>query len=355
MKLENISEQVIVITGATSGIGLTTARMAAEKGAKLVLVARNESALRELANELNASGKQAVYVAADVADESALRRAAELAKETFGGFDTWVNNAGGSVYGRITEVPIEDLRRLFETNVWGVVNGSRIAVEHLREKGGALINVGSEVSDAPIPLQGMYSASKHAVKGFTDALRMEIEGDKLPISVTLIKPTAIHTPFPENAKNYLPYEPQLPPPLYAPELVAEAILHCSETPTRDFFIGEMAKLHSSMSLNTPRAYDKMNEMIIDSAQNSGEPSSINRPDGLYETNSKLNQRGAKKRFVLEDSLYQRAKIHPLVFGALTVGGVAALAALLNSRKTKRTGNGDHRATARKNFTSNAPQ
>ena len=333
----------MVITGATSGIGLTTARMAAEKGAKLVLVARNEEALRELANELNASGTRAIYHAADVADESALRRAAEMAKETFGGFDTWVNNAGGSIYGRITDVPVEDLRRLFETNVWGVVNGSRIAVEHLREKGGALINLGSEVSDAPVPLQGMYSSSKHAVKGFTDALRMELEADKLPISVTLIKPTAIHTPFPENAKNYLPYEPQLPPPLYAPELVAEAILHCAATLTRDFFIGEMAKLHSSMSLNAPRAYDKMNEMIINSAQNSGEPATANRPDGLYETNSKLRERGAKSRFVLEDNLYQRAKIHPLVFGALAIGGGVAAAALIGSARNRK---GDTQADAR---------
>ena len=331
MKLKNISEQTIVITGATSGIGLTTARMAAKKGAKLVLVARNETALRELADELSADGTRVIHSPGDVADETTMRRAAEIAKANFGGFDTWVNNAGGSVYGRITDVPIEDLRRLFETNVWGVVNGSRVAVEHLRERGGALINVGSEVSDAAVPLQGMYSSSKHAVKGFTDALRMELEADKLPISVTLIKPTAIHTPFPENAKNYLPYEPQLPPPLYAPELVAEAILHCAENPVRDFFVGEMAKLHSSMALNTPRAYEKMNEMVIDSMQNSGMPALANRPDGLYETNSNLRERGAKSRFVLEESLYQRAKMHPVIFGALAVGGAVALGAVLNSR------------------------
>lgn len=331
MKLKNLNEQTIVITGATSGIGLTTARMAAEQGAKLVLVARNEEALRELTDEINAAGGQAIYSAADVADENALRQAAEKAKQEFGGFDTWVNNAGGSVYGRIMDVPTTDLRRLFETNVWGVVNGSKIAVEHLRENGGALINLGSEVSDAPVPLQGMYSSSKHAVKGFTDALRMELEGDGLPISVTLIKPTAIHTPFPENAKNYLPYEPQLPPPLYAPELVAEAILHCAVNPKRDFFIGGMAKAHSSIALNTPRAFDKMNELMIDSMQNSGESAKANRPDGLYETNSNLRERGAGERFVLEDSLYQRAKIHPLVTAGILLGGGVAVAALLGSR------------------------
>ena len=118
-KLKKIEDQTIVITGATSGIGLTTARMAAKKGAKLVLVARNEDALRELTDEIKENGGQAVYVAADVADEDALKQAAEKAKQEFGGFDTWVNNAGGSIYGRIADVPTEDLRRLFDTNVWG--------------------------------------------------------------------------------------------------------------------------------------------------------------------------------------------------------------------------------------------
>jgi short-subunit dehydrogenase len=288
VKLKPVSEQTIVITGATSGIGLCTARMAAERGANVVAVARNEEALCELVDEINASGGNATYAVADVADEAGLQQAAEAARQRFGGFDTWVNNAGTSIYGRIMDVPTDDLRRLFETNVWGVVYGSRIAIDHLRQHGGgALINVGSETSDAAVPLQGMYSASKHAVKGFTDALRMEVEADKLPVSITLIKPTAIHTPFPENAKNYLDYEPQLPPPVYAPELVAEAILHCAENPTRDFFVGGMAKVHSSMGLNTPRLHEKMNESMIDTMQNSGEPSQPHRSDGLHDTNSRL--------------------------------------------------------------------
>ena len=337
-KLKKIEDQTIVITGATSGIGLTTTRMAAKRGANVVLVARNEDALKKLTDEINSNGGRAIYAAADVADENAVQAAAEKAKQEFGGFDTWVNNAGGSVYGRIADVPTEDFRRLFDTNVWGVVNGSKIALEHLRGRGGAIINVGSEVSDAPIPLQGMYSASKHAVKGFTDALRMEVEADELPISVTLIKPTAIHTPFPENAKNYLPYKPTLPPPVYAPELVAEAILHSAETPTRDFFVGGMAKAHSAMALNTPRLYEKMNETMIDSMQNSGKPASENGQDGLYETNSDLRMRGAEDRFVIEHSIYQQANLHPFVFGALAIGGGIGAAWLINSMKS----NGGHR-------------
>ena len=336
-KLNPLSEQTIVITGATSGIGLCTARMAAARGANVVAVARNEEALCELVDEINSSGARAIYVVADVADEEALKRAAQTARQQFGSIDTWVNNAGTSIYGRIMDVPTEDLRRLFETNVWGVVYGSRIAVENLREHGGALINVGSETSDAAVPLQGMYSASKHAVKGFTDALRIEVEADKLPISITLIKPTAIHTPFPENAKNYLEYEPQLPPPLYAPELVAEAILHCAENPTRDFFVGGMAKVHSSMALNTPRLHEKMNEAMIDTMQNSGEPAPANRSDGLYDTNSRLSERGAQDRFVLEHSLYQQTKLHPMLTSTIAVAGGVALAAWLASKVNSSTG------------------
>ncbi len=335
-KLKPLAKQTIVITGATSGIGLCTARMAAQRGANVVAVARNEEALRELVNEIEAAGGSAVYAVADVADEKALKHAAQVAKERFGSIDTWVNNAGTSIYGRIMDVATVDLRRLFETNVWGVVYGSRIAVDNLRERGGALINVGSEVSDAAIPLQGMYSASKHAVKGFTDALRMEVEADKLPISITLIKPTAIHTPFPENAKNYLEYEPQLPQPLYAPELVAEAILHCAEHSTRDFFVGGMAKVHSSMAHNAPRLHEKMNESRIDTQQNSGKPAVPNRSDGLYDTNSRLSERGAQDRFVLEHSVYQQTKLHPVLTATVAVAGGVALAAWLGSRATSAT-------------------
>jgi short-subunit dehydrogenase len=345
IKLKNIEDQTMVITGATSGIGLCTARTAAARGANVVLVARNEDALRRLADEINSgSGGRAVYSVADVADEEALRRAADLAESEFGGIDTWVNNAGGSIYGRVMDVPVDDFRRLFETNFFGLINGSRIAAEHMRERGGALINLGSEVSDSPVPVQGVYSASKHAVKGFTDSFRMELEADRYPISVSLIKPTATHTPFPENAKNYLSYEPTLPPPVYAPDLVAEAILYCAEVPTREFFVGEMAKLHSSMATWTPRIGSKLMEATIDSMQNSGEPTKVNRPDGLYSTNSDLRERGRDERYVVETSPYVSAKMHPLLTAGLLLGGGVALAAWRRSsggsdRESKSFGEG----------------
>ncbi|HWJ93638.1 MAG TPA: SDR family NAD(P)-dependent oxidoreductase, partial [Telluria sp.] len=176
VKLRNINEQVMVITGATSGIGLTTARMAAEQGAKLVLVARSADALDDLASELRRKGTQVSTVAADVGDPSEVERVGQTAMERFGRIDTWVNNAGISVFGRIEDVSLADQHKVFQTNFWGVVYGSLEAVKRMKMRGGgAIINLGSEVSDRAIPLQGIYSASKQAIKAYTDSLRMELE------------------------------------------------------------------------------------------------------------------------------------------------------------------------------------
>src|SRR5688572_10570445 len=197
--------------------------MAAKRGAKLVLVARTEAALCSLVEELRATGAEAIYVKADVGVENDVKAVRDAACIEFGGFDTWVNNAAVSIYGKVADVPIEDHRRLFETNYWGVVYGSLIAADHFARKGGAIINVGSTLSDRAIPIQGAYCASKHAVKGFTDALRMELEHDQSPVSVTLIKPATINTPYPRHAKNLLPSDPALAAPVHPPSIVAEAI------------------------------------------------------------------------------------------------------------------------------------
>ena len=180
----------------------------------------------------------------------------QAAVDRFGRIDTWVNNAGVSIYGRLDEVTEEDSRRLFDTNFWGVVNGSLAALPHLKRQGGALINVGSEVSEAVVPLQGMYSASKHAVKGFTDALRVEIEDvDEAPVSITLIQPTAVDTPYPEHATNYMDKEPKLPTPMIDPEQVAEAILKAAVSGGRDVKVGAMAVMNTVLSKFLPSVAD----------------------------------------------------------------------------------------------------
>jgi short-subunit dehydrogenase len=257
-KHKNLADQVIVITGATSGIGLCTALLAAEKGAKLVLAARSQDVLDDIVEEITKFEGEAISVVADVGSRDNVEEIVDAAINAFGRIDTWVNDAGVSIYGRLDMVDEEDSRRLFDTNFWGVVNGSLAALPYLRQSRGALINVGSEVSDAIIPLQGMYSASKHAVKGFTDALRVEIENvDDSDISITLIQPTAVDTPYPEHAKNYMSKEPKLPDPKIDPQQVAEAILKAAVEGGRDVRVGGMAVMNSIISKIMPSLADKI--------------------------------------------------------------------------------------------------
>ena len=249
--LKPLDRQVMVVTGASSGIGLATALAAAQEGTRLGVAARSKQTLDALVREIEANGAEAVAVAADVGVRADVEGIARAAIERFGRIDTWVNNAGVSVYGRLDEVSDEDGQRLFQTNFWGVVYGSLVAVEHLRRDGGALINVGSEVSEAVVPLQGLYTASKHAVKGFTDVLRIELEADGAPVSVTLIQPTAVDTPFPEHAANYMDQEPKLPTPMIQPEKVASAILDAAREPARNVKVGTMARVNAAFSKLLP--------------------------------------------------------------------------------------------------------
>jgi short-subunit dehydrogenase len=270
--LKSLDQQVIVITGASSGIGLATALLALRRGAKTVLVARSEDTLNDLQRNIDAAGGQAIVAVADVADRGALEDAARMAIERFGRIDTWINNAGVSIYGRLDEVSDEDNRRLFETNFWGTVYGSQVALPYLKRQGGALINVGSEVSDAVVPYQGMYSASKHAVKGFTDALRVELElVDKAPVEVVLIQPTAVDTPYPQHARNYMDEEPKLPSPMIDPEDVAGAILKAAEEGGRDIKVGAVSKLNTTMSKIAPSLGDRMSAMQAERQQRDEPP------------------------------------------------------------------------------------
>ena len=278
VKLKPLDQQIMVITGASSGIGLCTALMAAEQGARLVLVARSEDVLEDLADQIRGQGGEATWVVADVSDRAEMEKVARTAGSIYGRIDTWVNDAGTSIYGKLYQISEADSKRLFDINFWGVVNGSLVALPYLMRQGGALINIGSEVSDAVVPLQGMYAASKHAVKGFTDALRVEVEEvDKAPISITLIQPTAVDTPFPHHAKNYMDREPKLPITPIDPQRVAAAILEAATEGGRDVKVGAAAKINTMAFKLTPGLADKFVSKLVDTQQEDYPP--IN-PEGI---------------------------------------------------------------------------
>jgi NAD(P)-dependent dehydrogenase (short-subunit alcohol dehydrogenase family) len=328
--LKPLSEQVMVIAGASSGIGLVTAKAAARKGTRVVLVARNEADLRKAVTDIRHEGGRAVYVVADVADPRQVEAAAGGAIAEFGRIDCWVNNAAVALYGRVMEVTDAEMRRQFDVNYWGQVHGSRVAVRHLLREGGALVNVGSALCDRAIPLQGNYCAAKHALKAFTDSLRMELEQEGAPISVTLVKPASIDTPLFDKARTYLDVEPEPVPPVYAPEIVAHAILHCAEHAVRDVIVGGSGKLISVSNL-TPRLTDAYMERALVAAQGAGIPAAA-RPDNLF---TPVEHDGGERSWnwqghTMRSSVYTSAALHPRAAVAL-VSIAAVLVSVLARR------------------------
>jgi short-subunit dehydrogenase len=238
-----LRDQVVVITGASQGIGRETALRMAMHGASIVIAARNEEALEELARQVERLGGQAEVVVTDVAEHDQVERLAERAIERFGRIDTWVNNAAVSIYATVEQLEPDEMERLLRVNLLGPMFGSKAAAARMKPRGeGTIINVGSALSERAIPLQSAYVASKHGLQGFTEALRLELQHEDAGIDVVLILPSSMNTPLFSAARSKLGVEPMPVPPIYEPRVVAEAICHAAEHGGREIVVGGWGKL-----------------------------------------------------------------------------------------------------------------
>ena len=330
--LKPLGEQVIVITGASSGIGLATAKRAALRGARVMLVARNHDALAAAVDDIAAAGGTAGFAVADVADRDALDRAAAEAVVRFGRIDTWVNNAGVAIYGKLAETPREEHERLFATNYFGVVNGCQTAIPHLRH-GGALITVASIGSDLPTPVIGAYAASKHAVKAYVEALRMELHADRVPVAVTLIKPSGIDTPIGQHAANHgmgaIQGAALVPRPLYAPELVADAICHAAQHVRRDITVGGIGRLNVLVGQHFPKVLDLITPVLIPTLFDQSQQKTPG--NSLFASSEAGRERSGREK-PRGISAYTATELHPYAAAGIGLGVLAASVLLRRARR-----------------------
>jgi short-subunit dehydrogenase len=217
--------------------------MFGQRGASVVLAARNEAALRDVARQVERLGGAAEVVVTDVAEWPQVERLAQRASDRFGRVDTWVNNAAVSAYATVEESTVEEIDRLLQVNLHGQIYGMKAALPHLARQGhGTIINVASALAERAVPLQAAYCAAKHGIKGFTEALRLELTRDHPGITLTLIEPSSINTPLFTHARSRLGVKPQPIPPVYEPRVVAEAILFAAEHPRRTIVAGGSGKM-----------------------------------------------------------------------------------------------------------------
>ncbi len=281
---KQLQDSVVVITGASSGIGRATAHEFARRGANVVVAARRDSLLQDVANECKQlSGREALAVATDIQDEQSVQNLAQQAVAKFGHIDVWVNNAGVGAFGRFEETPPKIFRDVLETNFFGTVYGARAVLPYFRkQQEGTLINVSSLLGSIGGAYYTAYTASKFAVRAFGEGLREEVEvldGAK-NIHVCTVMPATIDTPFFHHAANYTGRAVKAMPPVYPAEQVAMTIVRLSQKPKRETYVGNMGRMIGFMHNVAPGLAESMMAKQIDTAH--FKPESAPATDGTVE-------------------------------------------------------------------------
>lgn len=273
---------VVVVTGASSGVGRAVVRRFAAEGAKLGLVARNPEALRETAAEVEHLGGRALVCPADVADAEAVFAAADAVAERFGRIDVWINDAMATVFSPVSEIEPEEFRRVTDVTYHGFVHGTMAALRHMRPRNeGTIVQVGSALAYRGIPLQAAYCGAKHAIRGFTDSLRTELIHDGSAVRLVMAHLPAVNTTQFGWARTRMPHEPRPVPPVVAPEAIAEAIWRASDGRRREVWIGTSTVKVILGNALAPRFLDRYLARNAYDGQSTGKPVSATRRDNLF--------------------------------------------------------------------------
>lgn len=334
MQLKPINQQAVAIMGASSGIGRLTALKFAQKGAKVMVSARSEAGLKSLVKEIYQFGGEAEYIVADVSEIEQVKAVVEKTVAGYGRIDTWVNTAATGVIGLFEEITQEEFKRVVDVTLMGQVNGVMAALPYLKQGGGAIICVSSMEGRRSLPLQSPYSTAKHGLEGFLEALRVELQHQNLPISVTSILPAVINTPYYNHIRSKLGVKPTGIPPYYSPHIVADAILYAAEHPTRDLVTGDVGKVLDLLQRVSPKLVDALLLLTAFAGQRTNEPKSEDAPDNLFapmQDDKRIE--GDFSDLVIPTFLDKLEQNPPLKWGAVAISvlGVAALFSLLSQQ------------------------
>jgi NAD(P)-dependent dehydrogenase (short-subunit alcohol dehydrogenase family) len=312
-QLKPVRDQVVVVMGASSGIGRATAARLAEEGAKVVVAARGAAGLQSLVEEIRAGGGEACAEVADVTDPDQMQRVAQRAVTEYGRLDTWVHAAAVLLVAPFQLTTPEEFQRVIDVNLMGQVHGAMAALPHLKRQGGALIHISSMGAKRGVPLQTAYCASKHGIDGFVETLRMEVRREKLPISVTNIMPATINTPLFDQARTKIGVKPVAPPPIYQPDVVVDAVLYAAAHPVRDLVVGGSARALILGEKLAPRLLDALLVRFGFEAHDTGERKSADAPDNLFAPLDAHNTaRDGFDGSAWPRSPYTSLQLHPLI-------------------------------------------
>ncbi|WP_408959561.1 SDR family oxidoreductase [Natrinema sp. 74] len=324
--------EVVVITGASAGVGRATARAFAERGAKVGLLARGEDGLEGAREDVESAGGEAVVVPTDVADPDEVEAAAETVEEAFGPIDVWVNDAMVSVFSPAAEMTADDYRRVTEVTYLGYVYGTQAALERMRPRDeGTIVQVGSALAYRGIPLQSAYCGAKHAIQGFTESVRTELIHDDCDVQLSMVQMPAMNTPQFEWSKSRMPRKPQPVPPIYQPEVAARAITWAVDRDKDELWVGRSTVKAILGDRLIPRRLDNMLASGGYDSQLTDEPTDPDRENNLHEplsgdygAHGPFNERARDRSYQLQASMHRRAL-------ALVAGLAAAIASIVLGR------------------------